>query len=82
MAHLGDEPQALARLIESLGGTITSNDSFSFPVNQTKDIVPKLDQVGIGVRRVQEYVSTNPRSGKIENVCVARAYRKEPDEKG
>jgi hypothetical protein len=49
---------------------------FSFPVNKTRELVPKLNDVGIGVRKLREYVSTNPRSGKIENVCEATAYRK------
>jgi hypothetical protein len=79
MNHLGDNPQALAHMIKSLGGSIVDDASFSFPVNRTKDIVPKLGEFGIEVRPLHEYVSTNPRSGKIENVCIAKAYKRGSD---
>jgi hypothetical protein len=76
MKHIGNNPQALARLIESLGGSIVDDNKFAFPVNITKDLVPRLGEVGIGVDVVQERVGTNLRTGKVENVVICAAYKR------
>ena len=73
--HIGDNPKALASVIEGLGGSIVDNETFSFPVNTLTQVVPKLEALGIKCEYSREYVSQNPRSGKTENVAEFTARK-------
>lgn len=76
MSHVGDNAKALASVIEGLGGTIVDNDSFSFPVNKAVDAVSKLEALGLECKCQREFASTNPHSGKVENVAVFTAFKR------
>lgn len=75
--HIGDNPQALAAVVTSLGGSIVDDNSFSFPVGTVREAIPKLETMGIGVTTVRQYVATNARNGNVETVAVFRAHKKD-----
>lgn len=78
MAHIGNNPQALAGVVTSLGGTVhegTKHFTFELPINKVADAIPKLIPLGIRCEKVDEYVGTNPHSGKTENIAVLEAIK-------
>jgi hypothetical protein len=73
------DPETLKSVIESMGGKLVPDDEvfmFSLPVNKMREVVPKLDDLGVECRGGQEFVGTNPRSGRTENIIHLTAYRK------
>ena len=55
-------PQTLAHVISELGGTVVRADSFQFdlPLSEVKTVVPKLSELGVGVRKLSERVGDHP----------------------
>jgi len=75
MAHIGDNPQALSKIIEGLGGTIVDNDTFSFPVEKVTEVIPKLEALGIRCKCERQYRDNNPRTGKLDTIGVFAAFK-------
>jgi hypothetical protein len=76
--HIGDNPQALASVIEGLGGKIVDDGRLSFPVERLHAAVPKLDAMGVVIKKVgfsREEVpgSTN---NKVWDVATFTAHKK------
>ncbi len=79
MAHIGDQPEVLAGVITSLGGSViqgTDNFAFEIPRAEVKTILPKLGELGIRCERLNEYVDINPRNGKSQTVMVLEARKR------
>jgi hypothetical protein len=55
-------PDTLARVVSELGGTVVRADSFQFdlPLSEVRTVVPKLSELGVGVRKVSERVGDHP----------------------
>jgi hypothetical protein len=55
-------PDTLARVVSELGGTVVRADSFQFdlPLSEVKTVVPKLSELGVGVRKLSERVGDHP----------------------
>lgn len=65
-------------MITSIGGTVLDSDEgfmFSIPVREANEVVPKLRQFNVACERVQEFVTTNPHSGRTEIRIVLRAVK-------
>lgn len=72
----------LAEIVQGLGGEIVNNNTFSFPVSKVREVIPKLDQLGIGCTKVQEIASYNRQFGSrgAGNVVHLQAYDKNHSE--
>jgi hypothetical protein len=78
--HIGDDGQALASVVMSLGGTIQSDETFSFPVEKLTEAVPKLQQLGIGVTKVRDYTELHPdKFCQSRSVAVFTAHKVQDD---
>jgi hypothetical protein len=68
-----DDPAALSRVISDLGGTVIENSwRFDLPRAQVKDVVPRLNKLGLGVRLVRERTEQNP---KTQTISTLELYR-------
>lgn len=56
------DPTTLANVITGYGGEVIPGDTFRFhlPVSQVPEVIPKINQMGIGVRKVGEFQAENP----------------------
>jgi hypothetical protein len=73
------DSKTLLTLVEGFGGREVPADdvfTFSLPVNKLRDAIPKLGDLGVECRKQQEFVGTNPRTGKTENIVHLKAYRR------
>jgi hypothetical protein len=66
-------PDTLAHVITELGGTVVQADSFQFdlPLSEVKTVVPKLSELGVGVRKLSERVGDHP-TKLFSPITVAR----------
>jgi hypothetical protein len=57
-----DDPNTLANVVTGLGGTVIPGPTFRFdlPLADVREVVPKLNQLGVGVRKVSERTEDNP----------------------
>jgi hypothetical protein len=57
-----EDPAALAHIVTGLGGTVlnTPNFTFDLPRDKVQEAVPQLNQLGISVQKVGEYVTEHP----------------------
>jgi hypothetical protein len=77
---LCDNPKALAETITGMGGSVIPDPNvftFTLPVGRVQEVVPKLNSLGVGCRKHHEYQSTNPITGRTENVVRLTAYYRE-----
>jgi hypothetical protein len=65
----------LAHIVQGLGAEIVDDRTFSLPVSKVREVLPKLNELGIGCHKVQEFASTY--SGKAQNIVHLRAYSKD-----
>jgi hypothetical protein len=56
------DPAALAALVHGLGGTVIPGPTFTFdlPLEKVREVVPKINDLGIGVEKVSERIEDNP----------------------
>jgi len=81
---IADNPDALARFVEHLGGQIVEAPTFRFeiPLAETRRVIPEIARLG-GLRceRVSERVGTDPINGTCQSVVTIEIRRKlEEDE--
>jgi hypothetical protein len=75
MTKLADDPKTLAKLIASLGGTVIDGDTFRFdlPVRDVREAVPKINAMGLGVRKISERVAQDQNG--THNVMTLALYK-------
>jgi hypothetical protein len=73
------DPGALSKVITELGGTVIDNTwRFDLPLSQVKDVIPRLNQLGVGVRKVRERTEQGP---KTQTVATLELYRPEENQR-
>ena len=57
-----DDPNALASVVTGLGGSVIPGRTFRFdlPLGSVRDVVPRLNELGVGVRKISERIEDNP----------------------
>ena len=83
-----EDPQALAHMITSLGGSVLHDRptlQFTLPLSEVEQVIPKLNEFGVGCRRVGEYVGDHPTKlfspqSVVVVECIKRPEAKEPNE--
>ena len=77
------DPRALAVLVEGLGGTPLVGQTFRFdmPLEKTREIVPRLNELHLGVRKVSERIEQHEtRLGDAQTIVTCEIFRpQEPD---
>ena len=56
------DPNTLAHIVTGLGGTVIPGQTFRFdlPVEKVKEAIPRINDLGLGVRRISERQEENP----------------------
>jgi hypothetical protein len=70
-----NDSNTLAGIVQSLGGTMRSDPRgfrFDLPLADVREVIPKLNKLGVGVRKVSEYTEHGP---KTRSVAVLELYR-------
>jgi hypothetical protein len=78
MSRLADDPNSLAAVITSFGGEVIPGPVFRFdlPLEKIKEVVPKINQLGIGVFKVDEKMRDHPtRLNSLQSVATLGLYR-------
>jgi hypothetical protein len=67
------DPATLSNLISGLGGTVIPGETFCFdlPLSAVRTAVPKINELGINVRKISERVEDNP-TKLFSPITVAR----------
>jgi hypothetical protein len=83
MSRSVTNPQTLAHVIAELGGEVIQNaDTFQFylPLSEVRTVVPKLSELGAGVRKLGEHVGDHP-TKLFSPISIARLelYHKADD---
>ena len=78
---IADDPQALARYVEHLGGEIVPAATFRFriPLAEARRIVPEINRLGLRCAKVNEYTD-NDLNGHSITVATIELGR-QPEEK-
>ena len=77
------DSNTLAAIIQSLGGTIVPAETlrFDLPLASVRDVVPRLNELGVACRKVAEHQGENPtKLFSPQSVATIECYRK-PEEK-
>jgi hypothetical protein len=72
------DPDALVGIIEGLGGQVcrdTRTFCFDLPLENVRSVVPKLNELGVGCRKVSEHVADRPYSYGIQSVARIECTR-------
>jgi hypothetical protein len=71
----------LAGVIQSLGGTLVPAPTLQFdlPLAQVRDVIPRLNELGVGCRKLSERVEENP-TKMFSDQSVVRIECHRPDE--
>jgi hypothetical protein len=83
MSRQPSDPRALAQLVSDLGGTPVPANSFQFdlPLSEVRDVVPKIHELGVGIRKVREWVGEHPtRNSCPQTICRLEAYYRKLDD--
>jgi hypothetical protein len=78
-----DDPGTLANIVRTYGGTPLVGETFRFdlPLASVRDVVPRLNELGVGVRKISERVEDNPtKLFSPQTVATLELYRPQ-DEK-
>lgn len=62
MKPVTTNPDALAAIVTGLGGTVIPGPTFQFdlPMSEVKTAIPKINDLGLGCRRLSERVEDDP----------------------
>jgi hypothetical protein len=76
-----EDPGTLANIINGFGGTVIPGETFRFqlPLSEVREVVPKINQLGIGVRKIGEFEAENP-TKMFSNIAVATLELYRPEE--
>ena len=76
-----DNPDVLANVVAGLGGTVIPGPTFKFmlPLEKVRDVVPRINDLGLGVRRVGEFQMENPQK-LFSSMTVATLELYRPDQ--
>jgi hypothetical protein len=67
------DPKTLSQVISDLGGTVIEGTwRFDLPLSQVRDVVPRLNKLGLGVHKVRERTEMGP---KTHTVATLELYR-------
>jgi hypothetical protein len=75
---LADDPETLSGLVTALGGTVIPGPSFRFelPLSQVREVVPKINKLGLGCRKVAEHTDDDPtRAFGAASIATLELYR-------
>lgn len=78
---ISTDPNTLAAIVTGLGATVVPAESFQFDLamRDAERVVPRLNELGLGVRRVSERVEPDPiRPSAIISVVRCELYRPQP----
>jgi hypothetical protein len=68
-----DDPKTLSRVITDLGGRVIEGTwRFDLPLADVKDVVPRLNKLGLGVHKARERTEMGP---KTHTVARLELYR-------
>jgi hypothetical protein len=74
MASIADDPKMVAGLVTSLGGRVIEGETLKFdlPLRDVATVVPKLNELGVGVRKLQEWTESDHRGphNVVRLVCT------------
>jgi hypothetical protein len=78
-----DDPNALAALVTGLGGTPIPGRTFTFdlPLTSVRGAVQRLNQLGLGVRKLSERIEDNPTKLFIPMTVTTLELYRPPTEK-
>jgi hypothetical protein len=56
------DPNTLANIVTGLGGTVIPGPTFQFdlPISEVKTAIPKINELGVGCRKISERVEDDP----------------------
>ncbi len=77
---IADDPQALARYVEHLGGEIVPAETFRFriPLAETRRIVPEINRLGLRCAKVNEYTDNDTNGHSITVATIELRRQPEP----
>jgi hypothetical protein len=73
------DPRALATIVQGVGGTpiVGRNFTFDLPLEKVREVVPKINDLGLGVRQVSQRMDEHPtRIGNSQTIATLELYRK------
>ncbi len=75
---IADNPEALARYVEHLGGEIVEAPTFQFkiPLAETRRVVPEINRLGLRCAKVNEYTDNNGHSITVATIELRRQPEK------
>jgi hypothetical protein len=79
MSDLCDDPVSLGNVVRSLGGTPVDAPTFQFelPRGDVRTAVPRLNSLGVGVRRISERRDYDPKglASHVQSIVRLECYR-------
>jgi hypothetical protein len=81
MTSIANNPDALARYVEHLGGEIVPAPTFRFQVElgKVREIIPEINRLGLQAVKVDEHTGSDA-NGKCCSIATVELRRK-PEEK-
>ena len=79
-----DDPNTLANIIVSLGGTPIPGRTFTFdlPLSEVKTVIPKLNELGVAARSVSERVTeAHPTQLRCNHTVMTLELFRAPEKK-
>ena len=76
-----DDPNTLAAVVTSLGGTVIPGDTFRFdlPLEAVREVVPRINELGVAVRKISERIEDHPTRLRCpRSVATLELYRRPP----
>jgi hypothetical protein len=79
-----ENPAVLAELVTGLGGSVVPADTFIFDLPRSKvaEVVPELNKLNIGVKKVGEATVENPSRLFSDQTMVRLQLVRQPEAKG
>jgi hypothetical protein len=84
MKPVVEDPATLANIVTGLGGTVLPTRTFMFelPRECAKEVIPKINELGIRCRTVSERVADHPtRLNCSQTILVVELYKSQDDDR-
>jgi hypothetical protein len=77
------DPGALAAIVTGLGGRVINGDVFRFdlPLESVREVVPKLNEMGLGVRTISQRIEDHPTKLFTPQTVARLELYRPPEEK-